>query len=102
MSAFFNLFSIILGGISWLIPLSAMRAHKKRQNIFYFLIVSFSACSLSLVLQLLEIRHRVSLEDWSALMDTMPLLVWAGAGLVSVTIGLNILAVNYHSKNGDE
>ncbi len=99
MSAFLNLGSLVLGLISWIIPIVAISQYQKRKNVFSFSIISFSACALSLVLQIFEIKHRVHVEDWSALMDTIDVLSWVVVVLVVITIVLNVVGLNICKKS---
>ncbi|NLY44842.1 MAG: hypothetical protein GX053_02465 [Tissierella sp.] len=100
MSGLFNLGSLLLGLIAWIVPILAMKYHKKNEikHCFYFIIVSFSACIASLCLQLFEVNHRVQIKDWSALMDTMGTLIWVAVILASVTLIVNIMALFICSK----
>lgn len=87
-SELLSLSSIVLGLFAWILPLVA--TVKTRPSLS---IVSFSACGLSLVLQFYEIRYRVNIRDFSALMDTMNALCWVAAVLVAVTLILNVFAL---------
>lgn len=60
--------------------------------------LSFSFCCGALVCQLLEVRRRVQISDWSALMDTMDAVVFAAAALLAVTLVLNLLALFRKNK----
>lgn len=59
---------------------------------------SISGCALALLLQLLEIRRRVALADWSALLDTVPAITTAAALLLAVTGLLNLIALGMKKK----
>ena len=83
-----NLASLFLGLAAWGLGFGA--AAKKSHVLSTF---SFSACSLSLVLEFFEIRRRVAGEDWSALMDIVPSLSVAAAVLLVVTVLLNLAAL---------
>lgn len=93
MSGFFSLSSIILGLISWIIPIIAMTKYQnqKTKNVFSFSFISFSACSLALLLQIFEVKNRIHLEDWAALMDTIDILSWVVIVLILITILLNTI-----------
>ena len=96
MSAQLSLGRIILGLISWIIPVLAMSRYQKGKPGFErstFSVLSFSACLLSLILQFFEIKHRVALHDWSALMDTIGALCSVAIFLVIITVALNVLAL---------
>ena len=55
-----------------------------------------AACGGALLLQLEEVRRRVVLRDWSALMDTTDAVVHAAVVLLAVTVLLDLLAVLIH------
>lgn len=89
MSGFFNLTSLLLGLISWIIPLLSMM--RKKTSIFSCG-GSFLCCALALLLQLLEVNNRVNLGDLAAVMDTIGAVVLAGAVMLTVSAGLNLLS----------
>lgn len=92
LSVFHNIASLVLGLAAWAVPIAVIaRAKTKGCG---FSIVSFSACALSLVFQIFEIRNRTHLEDWSAIMDTIDTLSWVVVVLFTMTVVLNIVA--YH------
>lgn len=93
MSAIFNIGSLILGLISWLIPLIVLCQENKRHRKPAFSIISFTSCTLALVLQIFEIQHRVYLQDFTAIMDTINTLSLIVIILIVVTVILNILAL---------
>ncbi|WP_342759862.1 hypothetical protein [Kineothrix sedimenti] len=93
MSAFFNLGSFVLGIMSWIIPIVAINRYRKGYKLAGFSIYSFSCCAIALVFQLFEIRHRVIIEDFSAIMDTIGATSAASVILVIITIILNITAL---------
>lgn len=86
---FCNLGSIIIGLVAWIVPVIGINLKKSKPHLLS--VISFSFCAIALLLQLVEIRHRVMVGDWSALMDTVPAIVGAAAVLVLVTIFINIL-----------
>lgn len=89
MSAFFNLASLFLGLVSWIIPLlSVMR----KKNCFLSGCGSFLCCAIALLLQLMEVNNRVNLGDLAAVMDTIGAVVPAGAVMLTVSVGLNLLS----------
>ncbi|OIQ58354.1 hypothetical protein MOTE_20170 [Moorella thermoacetica] len=94
-TSFLNLGSLLLGLIAWIVPILAIKHPGKYavKNCFRFIIVSFSACVASLCLQLFEINHRVQIQDWSALMDTIGTLIWVAVILAVITLILNIMAL---------
>lgn len=89
MSAICNVGSLVLGLIAWGIPIAVICSKKKKRKSSAPLISSFAACAGAVLLQLLEIEHRIFVEDWSALMDTIHAIVWATVIVWIVTIGLN-------------
>lgn len=91
ISVSLSLGSLLLGLIAWIVPFLAMKHPEK--NVGKHIIVSFSACVASLCLQLFEINHRVQIQDWSALMDTIGTLKWVAVILAVITIILNIMAL---------
>ena len=99
MSAILNLTSLIFGLAAWILPLFNLvrqnESYRERWSILS--IASFSACGISLCVQLFEINHRVQIEDWSALMDTSRAIAGAGILLLAGTIILNtvILLIGY-------
>ncbi len=92
-----NLVSLLLGIIAWVVPFLAMRSSYKK--CYNFIIFSFSACIVSLCLQLFEINNRVQIGDLSAIMDTIGTVVWVATTFVVITIILNIIASVVCTKN---
>lgn len=90
MSAFFNLGSLILGLAAWVMPFLAIR---KKDRFGLCCMGSFGCCILSLLLQLFEVKNRVNLEDWSALMDTMRAVVLASVVMIVVMLVCNLFAL---------
>ncbi|MBR6653362.1 MAG: hypothetical protein IKL27_01385 [Oscillospiraceae bacterium] len=89
MSVFFNSASLILGLAAWAFAIAAIIKNDKRCHSF----ISFTACNLSLVFQILEIHNRVNLGDFSAIMDTIGAVVLASVVMSSVTIIINLAAL---------
>ena len=90
MSTFFNLGSLILGLAAWVLPFLAV---KKKDQFGLCCLGSFGCCILSLLFQLFEVKNRVNLQDWSALMDTMHAVILASVVLVVVMVGCNLSAL---------
>lgn len=84
-----NLASLLLGLFAWGFGLAAIR----KRGSYLRSGCSFALCAAALVLQFYEISHRVSLRDWSALMDTVPTLTKVAALLLAVTVILNGIAL---------
>lgn len=89
-STLFNLGSLILGLIAWIVPFTAAKQQFNRSGIY--MIISFSACSLALCLQFFEINYRVNIQDLAAIIDTIGTLKWIAVILITITIGLNMFA----------
>lgn len=88
-----NIGSLAFGLIAWLIPLVVrFRAAKLGlQKRYFFTIISFSACAVALCLQFYEIKHRVEINDFAAIMDTIAALAQVAVILSVITILLNVL-----------
>lgn len=95
MSVILNLGSIILGLAAWAIPVSCI---VKKSGSSLPSTFSFTACIVSLLLQIAELRHRVQIEDWSALMDTVGAVMLSAAALAVVTVILNVIALTIFRK----
>lgn len=94
-SALLNLGSLLLGLIAWTLPILSMKRSAKYgiKKCYNSIIISFGACVASLCLQFFEINHRVEIEDWSAIMDTIGTLKWVAVILAVITLMLNIFAL---------
>ena len=86
----FNIASLILGVAAWGLPFLAV---KKKDQFGMCCLGSFGCCILSLLFQLFEVKNRVDLSDWSALMDTMHAVVLAAVVLVVVMVVCNLFAL---------
>ena len=95
MSVFFNLGSLMLGLAAWGLPFLAIG---KKDRFSICCLGSFGCCILSLMLQLFEVKNRVNLEDWSALMDTMHAVVLAAVGMVVVMLVCNLIALLHTTR----
>ena len=95
-----NLGSLLLGLIAWILPVVNLVQHNKadRRNWMVFSVVSLSACAASLCMQLFYSAHLVTIEDWSALMDTSHAVALVAALLLAVTIILNAIALVVYSR----
>jgi hypothetical protein len=101
MIGLFNLGSLILGLIAWILPLINLMSFEKynHKNWAVFPIASISSCAISLCFQIYYHYHLVKSEDWTALMDTTGATVTASIVLLTVTILLNsITLVVYRRK----
>lgn len=92
----YNIGSLILGLVAWAIPLFAIG---KKYRFALCCIGSLSCCVVSLLLQLLEVKRRVLLSDWSALMDTMNAVVLAAVVMICGVIVMNLVSL-FGSRKG--
>lgn len=90
----FNLGSFVLGLCACALGLAALA----KRGSCRLSLGSLTCCALALLLQILEIRRRVALADWSALLDTIPAVTAAAALLLAVTVLLNFLALVMDNK----
>ncbi len=95
MSAILNLSSIILGSIGLLIPVIALKGVKFPLS---FTLYSFIACTLAIILQLYELRHRVEIGDISAVMDTINAICSVSLVLLIGTIVVNVVVLALLNK----
>lgn len=86
----YNIWSLVLGLLAWIIPLLAIG---KKYRFALCCIGSLSCCVISLLLQLLEVKRRVVLSDWSALMDTMNAVVLAAVVMICGVIAMNLVSL---------
>lgn len=95
MSGLLNPISFILGLIAWVLPIMNMMRYQKSdyRNWVVFSMISMGACALSLCLQIINIYDLVSIEDLSALMDTIGAVAIAASVLFIVTIILNAITL---------
>lgn len=96
-----NIGSLLLGISAWVFACCAINS-KNPYTLSKFSIASFSSCTCSLLLQLLEISNRVSTGDFSAIEDTIRAVIIAASVLVVITITLNIVAFAKGHKLGKE
>jgi len=89
MSVFFNSASLILGFAAWVFAIAAI----VKRSRYCLSFASLTACTLSLVFQILEINNRVNLGDFSAIMDTIGAVVLASVVMSSVTVIINLAAL---------
>lgn len=87
MSAFFNLGSLILGLAAWVLPVLSLG---KKDRFVLCCLGSFGCCIFSLLFQVFEVKNRVNLADWSALMDTMHAVTLAAVIMVAVAVISNV------------
>jgi cytochrome c oxidase subunit 4 len=91
----FNVGSIALGLVAWMLPIVSLMRFKKKNNDKWAIlsIMSISACAVSLFFQIVYSNHLVKIEDWSALMDTTGAVVFVSSVLLVVTFLLNLVTV---------
>lgn len=90
MSAFYNLLSLSLGIAAWILGLASLLVKQPRPILTF---LSFTCCGMSLVSQFFELRHRILLNDLSAVLDIYPTMAWVTLILFTVTAGLNAAAL---------
>ncbi|MGM0867370.1 MAG: hypothetical protein ACQEWF_22125 [Bacillota bacterium] len=93
-----NLGSLVLGLIAWILPIVNLTRGNKQKNKSWIAIsiTSLSACGISICFQVLYIYHKVTVEDWGALMDTMYAVAFASLAILIVTIVLNATTLNVY------
>jgi len=96
----FNAGSLLLGLIAWILPaINLIKYNKaKHKSWIVLLFVSMSACTISVLFQIVYQNHLVEIEDWSAIMDTTWGVLFISAVLVAVTITLNLITVIKYRK----
>ncbi|MED1863714.1 hypothetical protein P4V41_09655 [Fictibacillus nanhaiensis] len=98
MFGLLNVGSLVLGLIAWILPVVNL-LRKKNKNWMMLSTISISACAISLCFQIFYTYHKVLVEDWSALMDTMYATAFASVALLIITIVLNVISlVVYRGK----
>ena len=89
ISYFYNLASIGLGLVSWMLPIVFLFVKKRRD---FFTCGSLTCVVFSLYFQLREVARLTDKGDWSSIEDTIKAVVFAATTLITVTLILNILA----------
>jgi len=95
MIGWLNLGSLLFGLVAWVLPVvNFMRYTKHDSNNWVILsMMSISACAIALFFQIFSFYERVKAEDWSALMDTVSIIVSIPAVLIIGTIILNAITL---------
>lgn len=88
MGIWMTLGSLLLGLLSWFLPLVGLVRGKGWRN---YMTASLAACAGSLLLVVLYLEYLVFYADWSALLDTMAAFRFVSVGLLVVTLLLNAL-----------
>nr|WP_231607252.1 hypothetical protein [Fictibacillus sp. 18YEL24] len=92
MFGLLNVGSLVLGLIAWILPV--VNLLRKNSNSWMTLsMISICACAISLCFQIFYTYHKVTIEDWSALLDTMYTTAFASAVLLLITIVLNVMTL---------
>jgi len=58
-----------------------------------FSVASFSACAISLCMQIFYTDYLVNIADWAALLDTSHAVAWVAWVLLIVTMILNVITL---------
>lgn len=95
MVSFLMLGSLILGLVSWILPI--LNITKNNKNWTTYSIISMGSCSIALVFQILYSNYVVKIEDISALMDTSGTSAALSVILLVITLILNILSLIYNN-----
>lgn len=95
MSAVHNLSALSLGLIAWLIGFCLIFGKKHHP---WLMLLSFAAMGSAMVIEYYELRHRIGLGDLAAVMDIYPTMAWVTLVLLTVTVGLNGIALLRHRK----
>ncbi len=93
LTPFLNLSSLILGLTAWALGIAACRRSQPLCSFF-----SFTCCGLALVLQFFELRHRLALNDLSAVLDIYPAMATIAAVLLLGTVAVNALTLFRHRR----
>ncbi len=95
MIVLFNLASLLLGLIAWILPIINIINSKKHINKQWIRLcmISMGACAISLYFQILYNAHLVNIEDWTAMMDTIGTLVITSSILLVITLLLNVITL---------
>lgn len=90
MSAIYNLSALALGLTAWIIGFCLIFSRKRRP---WFMLTSLACMGTAMVLEYYELRHRLEIGDLSAVMDIYPTMAWVTLVLLTVTVGLNGIAL---------
>ena len=86
MTSFYMISSLVLGILAWILAIISV-LHRRFGALN---LISVSACALSLLLKLMNVDHLAyELDDFSAIMDTIPAVVLAAWLMLSISILLN-------------
>ena len=95
MIEFLHLSSFVFGLLAWILPIVNLVGYGKKvkKNWVMISLISISACAISLCFEIFTVNHRVKVEDWSALMDTMSAVAFISTVLLIGTITLNAITL---------
>jgi cytochrome c oxidase subunit 4 len=93
--AWFNVGSLVLGLVAWILPIINLAKYNKakHKNWIVLLFSSMSACTISVLFQIVYQNHLVQIEDWSAVMDTIGGVLFVSTVLFVVAITLNLITL---------
>lgn len=91
MAISYNLGSLLLGLAAWALACPGIYRPRTIPSAGWLPCLSFSCCAVSLLLQLYEIRRRIRIGDYSAVLDTIGGITFCAATLVIVTVILNLI-----------
>lgn len=94
--------SLVLGLVAWILPVLAIVRYQKesRGPSVLLVLLSISACAISLWFQISYTHFLVSIQDWTALLDTTGTLNRVSAVLLIVTFVLNGAYLFYAKNQG--
>jgi cytochrome c oxidase subunit 4 len=98
--AWFNVGSLLLGLTAWVLPIVNLAKFNKtkHKNWVVLLFASMSACTISVLFQIVYQKHLVQIEDWSAIMDTIWGVLFVSTVLIVITITLNLITIIKYRK----
>lgn len=101
ITALLNFASLILGLLTWILPIINIVRHKKQnsRNWVTLSIISLIACATLIYFQILYNNHLVKIEDFAAIINTIGTLVVFPSLLLVVTIILNMITLFIYSKS---
>lgn len=85
--------SLILGIISWVIPLLSFNKNIHFLKPPVFCSLSFGCCGAAALLQFADIQLRIRAEDWAGIEDTLGSVMIGVAVLFIITIISNAIAL---------
>lgn len=89
----FNLLSLLLGMLSWILGFAALRRRSIRCSAG-----SYAACAAALFFQILYTQHLVAIRDFAAIEDIHRAVTLAASVLLAGTLFLNIPTLAGKSK----